>query len=68
MGNNTLIVRVGKPNVGDTFWDSDDEPRVHYKIVRVGRKYIETDDNKWLITDVLPRVNRSFQHVYDNEN
>ena len=59
---NNLIVRT-KPHVGDTFWDSEEEPRVQYTIVSVARKYCETEQNKWLIIDVLPRVNRSFRHT-----
>ena len=63
-----LIVRTDKPHVGDTFWDSDDEPRVHYKITSVGRKYVNTEHTRWLISDALPRVNRSFEHMYTNNS
>ena len=43
---------------------SDEEPRVHYKITSVGRKYVNTEHTQWLISDALPRVNRSFEHMY----
>ena len=63
-----LTVRTDKPHVGDTFWDSDDEPRVQYEITSVGRKYVYTEHTRWLISDALPRVNRSLEHMYTNNS